>query len=103
LASGWKDCYRPGGVVVQLTFDRDDLRVVVTEVVAELAARLAQVDDRLGVPEKEAARLLGVNSHCLRDCRLRGEIRGAKIGKTWIYDRRELAQFIESRKCETAS
>ena len=37
---------------------------------------LSTLGDRLGYPEAEAAALLGIERHVLRDCRLRGEIRG---------------------------
>jgi excisionase family DNA binding protein len=52
--------------------------------------------DRLAYSEAEAAALLGVARHVLRDARLRKEIRAKKIGKGWRYSRAELARFIES-------
>jgi hypothetical protein len=39
-----------------------------------------------------------VSWHCLRDCRLRGEIKASRVGRNWIYSRRDLAQFLEQRK-----
>jgi len=83
---------------MQLNFSSDDLRPLVAAVVLELSEKLIP-DDRLGVEEKEAARLIGVQWNVLRDCRRRGEIAAAKVGKRRIYLRRDLVAFLEERKC----
>ena len=44
---------------------------------------------RLAFTEPEAAALLGVKPHVLRDCRRRGELQGAKVGsRNPLYPRR---------------
>jgi hypothetical protein len=79
---------------MQVAFSPEDLRPLISAIVAELAVHLAPMDDRLAAPEPEAARIIGINSHQLRDCRRRGEIKGRKIGKTWVYSREALARFL---------
>ncbi len=53
--------------------------------------------DRLGFPEAEAAALLGVPRHVLRDCRLRGEICARLVGKKNIYSRESLVKFLAAK------
>ena len=83
---------------MHVVFSSHDLRPLIAEVVAELAQTLAPMDDRLSVDEQEAARLLGLQPHVLRDARLRGEIRAAKVGKRRLYLRGDLIEFLQSRK-----
>ena len=54
---------------MQVAFDPADLRPIVEAVVAELADKLAPMDDRLAVDEREAARLLSTRPHVLGDAR----------------------------------
>jgi hypothetical protein len=49
---------------------------------------------RLGYPEAEAAALLGVRRHVLRDARLRGEIKARRLGKGYVYGRDALLKFL---------
>ena len=44
--------------------------------------------------EPEAGALLGIGRHVLRDCRLRGELRGRLVGKRILYERGELLRFL---------
>lgn len=55
----------------------------------------SRLADRLGYPEPEAASLLGVARHVLRDARLRGELHGRLVGKKIVYSRSELVRFLE--------
>lgn len=84
---------------MNLSFDPRDLRPLVEQVVAEAVERLeaarAQVGDRLAYDEHEAAALIGVRRHVLRDARLRGEITASRIGKRVIYTRAELVRFLD--------
>jgi hypothetical protein len=80
---------------MQVAFDRADLKPLVEAVIAELVDRLAPMDDRMAVDEQEASRLFSVKPHVLRDARLRGELKGRKLGKKIVYSRKELARFIE--------
>lgn len=87
---------------MQVTFEADDLRPIVEAVVAHLGDRLAPLDDRIGVDEAEAARLLGLKKNVLRDARLRGEISAAKIGKKYVYMRSDLIALLQARKAAGA-
>jgi hypothetical protein len=66
------------------------------EVVRQVLAQLKPMNgsSRLGYSESEAAALLGIPRHSLRDCRLRGEIHATKVGKRLIYQRSELDRLL---------
>lgn len=87
---------------MQITFDDADLKVLVTRVVTTvLAQREAdgmKFGGRLAYTEAEAAALIGVRPHVLRDCRLRGEIEGARIGKRVMYSREQLLALMERNR-----
>lgn len=78
--------------------DIDDLRPVINAVVDEILTRIdgheAKLGNRLAFPEAEAAALCGIPKHVLRDARLRGEIRGKRVGKGVVYERGELLKFL---------
>jgi Helix-turn-helix domain len=74
------------------------LRECVRQAVEEIAASDAKFGERLAYPEAEAAALLGVAKHTLRDMRLRGEISGKLAGKKMTYDRRELLRWLAERE-----
>lgn len=84
------------------TSDIADLRPLIAEAVrttlAELQAQEAKLASRLGYPESEAAGLLGIPRHVLRDARLRGEITGRLIGKKIVYSRDVLQRFLADGK-----
>jgi hypothetical protein len=82
---------------VQLTFSRDDLRPIVEACLAELLDRFGD-PARVAYPEPEAAQLLGVEQVTLADERRRGQIKAAKIGRSWSYTRADLVAFVERRK-----
>ena len=84
---------------MHLTVSPDDLKPFIDAALAEIIARFGP-GDRLAYPESEAAQLLGVKSHVLRDARLRGEITGAKLGRGYAYTRADLLAFIERRKTD---
>lgn len=83
---------------MNVSFSADELRPVVAAVVAEVLATRSVIDGKLGsrlaFTEVEAAALLGVARHTLRDARLRGEIAGRLLGKKIIYSRDELVRFL---------
>ena len=87
---------------LQIQFDRDALRPLVRLAVAEAMERLeeerAKLNGRLAYTEPEAAVLLGVKPHVLRDCRRRGELHGAKVGSKIVYTRADLLDFLERQK-----
>jgi hypothetical protein len=73
---------------------------VVTEVFAQLeASRQALPENRLAYSEQEAARLLGLESHQLRDERRRGRIAASAIvGRRIRYMRDDLVAYLMSRR-----
>ncbi len=76
----------------------DDLAPIVAAAVDVVIARRDELGDRLGYPEAEAARLLGVRKHVLRDSRLRGEISARRVGRGYIYSRTALVRWLEGPK-----
>lgn len=83
-----------------ITIDTDALRPLITEIVRavleETGATQDRLGDRLGYTEAEAAELLGLARHQLRDARLRREISAVKIGKRFIYSRASLATYLDA-------
>jgi len=76
-----------------------DLRPLVEAVVAEVVSQLQASEamlgrDRLAYTEPEAAKLLGVRSHVMRDARLRGEIVATRVGGRIAYERSELLAYL---------
>ena len=90
----------------QLAIPPDALRPLVQAVVAEVlgqldAARatLGPGGDRLAYGEAEAARMIGLHVHQLRDERLRGRIAASKIvGGRIAYRREDLVEYLMSRR-----
>ena len=79
--------------------DLESLRPLIKAIVADVLAELRQADRklegaRLGYPEHEAAALLGLPKHVLRDCRLRGEIVAHRVGRRYVYSRDALRRFL---------
>lgn len=83
---------------MQIAFSQDELRPLVTAIVAEVLAQeesvKAKLGERLAYPEAEAAQLLGIRPHVLRDARLRGEIHAKLCGKRYLYSREVLVKFL---------
>lgn len=85
--------------MVKLDFgDLDDLRPLIEQVIQQTLAAVesshAKLGDRLGFTEPEAASVIGVAPHVLRDCRLRGEITARLVGKKYVYSREVLVRFL---------
>ena len=87
---------------LKIEFDHETLRPLVHLAVAEALDRMeaerARFNGRLAFTEPEAAVLLGVRPHVLRDCRRRGELQGAKVGSKIVYTRADLLDFLERQK-----
>jgi hypothetical protein len=86
-----------------LQFDAEALRPLIRAVVEETIAALekdrADLDGRLAFGEHEAARLVSLKSHQLRDMRLRKEISAARgPGGRIMYTRQDLLHFLASRR-----
>jgi hypothetical protein len=89
---------------MKLQFDDDDLEPLVVKIVAKVLAQREADDERFGgrlaFTEPEAAALIGVKAHVLRDCRLRGELVASKVGKRVMYSRDTLLKFLAANRIE---
>src|SRR5690349_1197978 len=75
------------------------IRSVVQETVAAISAQQAALPDKLAFTESEAARLLSLHPHQLRDARLRGEIHASVgPGRRVLYTRADLQAYLASRR-----
>jgi hypothetical protein len=82
---------------VNLVFDPQSLRELVRPIAQEIAAAIGTRsgdDEQLAYPEAQAAKLLGIATHQLRDARLRGEITATKVGGRIGYERSELLAYL---------
>jgi hypothetical protein len=88
--------------MMTIVLDERDLRPLIERVVVatldHVDATRQKLDGRLAYTEPEAAALLGVQRHALRDCRLRGEITGSVVGKRVVYAVEELRDFLRRRQ-----
>ncbi|MBM4090979.1 MAG: hypothetical protein FJ276_16385 [Planctomycetes bacterium] len=89
--------------MTSIVLDKADLRPLITEVVRETMAEcrgmFAGDEPRLAWREDEAAALVGMQPHQLRDRRLEGQVLATKIGRSWHYTRDELMKlFAEKRR-----
>jgi excisionase family DNA binding protein len=57
-------------------------------------------DDPLLLPMREAARRLSISERSLARLVARGEIPSIEIGRRRLFSPRDLAEFIEARKCQ---
>jgi hypothetical protein len=84
---------------LSLTLDPAALRPLIAAVVAQTLEAMekdrAALGERLAFSEREAARLLGLNPHQLRDERLRGKIAASQIvGRRVRYTREDLLAYL---------
>ena len=88
---------------IQLHIDPATLESLL-ERAAERAALRVQADqvrlgDKLCYSEEEAARLLGLKAHNLRDARLRGQIQASQItGRRIRYTRDDLLRYLSDNR-----
>ena len=75
---------------------------VVSDALSKLEEDRLRVGGRLAYTEAEAAALLGVERYVLRDCRLRGEVTGSKVGKRIVYSRDELLELLRRNRLGSA-
>ena len=92
------------GDEMKIQFDDDDLAPLIERVVVRVLEQRETDDGKLGkriaYTESEAATLIGVKPYVLRDCRLRGEVIGSRIGKRVMYSREELLKLLAKNKTE---
>ena len=80
------------------------LKKVVTETIVQLEADRAKLNDKLAYSEPEAARLLGLQPHQLRDARLAGRIGCSQItGRRIRYTREDLLNYLAANRWEGKS
>jgi hypothetical protein len=92
---------------VQLSIDPSVLTPLVEQIVTEVLSRVGNAQgalpERLAFGEAEAARLLGLNQHQLRDERLRGRIAASKIvGGRVSYLRQDLLAYLSRNRTPAA-
>lgn len=76
--------------------DRDDLRAIVAEVVREVLAQTGAASPAEALmTEPEAAQLLKVQPHTLRDARRRGVLQFHKAGRFVRYSRAHLDAWLD--------
>jgi hypothetical protein len=90
---------------LELRVDADALRPIIKDIVAEVVAILeadrSRLGDRLAFSEAEAAALLGLHVHQLRDLRLEGKVAASKIvGGRIAYQRSDLLRYLAERRVE---
>jgi hypothetical protein len=88
---------------LSLAIDPDGLRGLISEIVEQTVRHLDEVKatlpDRLGYSEAEAATLLGLESHVLRDERRRGRVRAFVVaGRRVRYSRDDLIAYLTRRQ-----
>jgi hypothetical protein len=75
------------------------IRAVVEQTIARLDEARSALPDKLAFTEAEAARLLSLNQHQLRDERLRGSIEASVgPGRRILYTRDQLLQYLAARR-----
>ena len=84
---------------MQVTFSPDDLKplieAVISATVKKLAEDTAAIGERLAISEPEAAHLLSLEPHQLRDERRRGRIAASRIvGRRIRYSRQDLMDYL---------
>ena len=87
---------------MKLSFDEADLRPVIEQIVAatlvQIQSEEAKLGDKLAYTEPQAAMILNIKPHVLRDARLRGEVSGSRVGKRILYERDELLRFLRQQR-----
>ena len=88
---------------MQLSIDPEILKPILEATVAETLARISadelRMGDKLAFNEAEAARLIDLEPHVLRDERLRGRIKASKIvGRRIRYQRSDLLDYLNKNQ-----
>jgi hypothetical protein len=87
---------------MEFHLDHKDVQSIAQSVVEGLYQKMqAQPDGAMNEPllkEQEAARLLNVNRHVLRDARYRDEINCIRIGRAVRYEPSEIEEFKQRNR-----
>ncbi len=91
--------------MLNVTIDPDSfepiVQAIVTETLIQVRAEEARIGDKLAFSEEEAARLIGIEPHVLRDARLRGDISASRIaGRRIRYLRQDLLAYLARNRTE---
>jgi len=91
-----------GRRVIGLQLDNESLRPLISAIVREVVEHLDECRERVGgllaYGEPEAAALISLAPHQLRDARLRGEIQASRgPGGRILYSRDQLIAYLASR------
>ena len=83
--------------------DASSLRPLVASVVAEVLESLRREEradplQRIAYSEPEAASILGVRPHVLRDARLRGEVISTRVGGRIAYEPDALKKYLANNR-----
>lgn len=87
--------------MLKMQLDAETLRPIVAEIVRQVITELGADDGRIAYSEKEAARMLGLAPHQLRDRRLEGKVKATKIGREYRYTRSALIEMLETKQEKT--
>ncbi len=92
---------------MRFTIDDNDLLPLIERTVAAAMERLESISEklngRLAYPEPEAAALLGIRPHVLRDARLRGTVKATRVGKRVLYARDDLLRLLRDNQLVTTN
>ncbi|MEQ8786244.1 MAG: helix-turn-helix domain-containing protein [Pirellulaceae bacterium] len=84
---------------MKVEFNGQELAPLIEQIVQvtieQLNSQQCKLNGRIGFTEREAAELLGVQQHTLRDCRLRGEISAKKMGSRYVYAAETLRKYLK--------
>jgi hypothetical protein len=88
---------------MQFNFDPEVLtpliRAVIEQTLAAVEESRASLPDKIAFSEAEAAKLLSLHTHQLRDERLRGRIEASVgPGKKVLYSKTDLLNYLASRR-----
>ena len=84
---------------MQVAFPIDEIRAAVRETVDQIREDASLIaSEQLAISEADAAKLIGVAKHKLSEARYRGEITGSRIGKSIVYERAELLDFLRRQR-----
>lgn len=83
---------------MKIEFDATELRPLIEAVVREMltqpSSSLAGDGSQMAFSEPQAASMLGVKPHVLRDLRLKGEIEASVVGRRIVYQKEHLLRFL---------
>ena len=89
-------------LVHRAAIDPESIRPLLASLVRDVLEEAEHLRDsrpsRLGYTEAEAAELLGVPRHVLRDARLRGELEVTLVGKRIVYTPEQLQTYLAKQR-----